>query len=262
MQEPAWQPWRNGQRPATPGLARIIGHRGAASRAPENTLAGIRKAHALGARWVEFDVMLSGDAVPILIHDERLGRTTNGRGPVASRTAAEIRALDAGGWFSPEFKGERVPTLDEAVDLLLELGLGCNAEIKPAKGHEVATGEVVAETLARRWPEDGPPLLLSSFARPALAAARRVAPDLPRGLLAHRLPDDWPEAMTSLGCTTLHLDHARTSLATIARLTGAGVPVLLYTVNQVSRAVELLAAGAAALFTDVPDTLLAALPAQ
>jgi glycerophosphoryl diester phosphodiesterase len=262
MREHGWRPWSPGQAVDLPDLASVIGHRGAAARAPENTLAGLRRAHQLGARWVEFDVMLTADGVPVLIHDETLRRTTTGRGRVAERTLAEIRALDAGVWFAPEFKGERVPALEEAVALLLELGLHANVEIKPAAGHEVATGEVVAATLRNLWPAHGPRLLLSSVGRPALAAAQRTAPDLPRGLLAGRLPADWVETMHALQCATLHLDQSRISVAMLAWLAAEGVPVLAYTVNTVARARELLAAGAVAVFTDVPDTLLAALPDQ
>lgn len=244
-----------------PGLAPVIGHRGAAARAPENTLAGLRRAHELGAAWVEFDVMLSGDGVPILIHDETLERTTDGHGAVPDHGLAAIRELDAGAWFAPAYAGERVPTLEEAIDLLLALGLGANVEIKPAEGHAAATGEAVAAGLAARWPVDGPPLLLSSFERPALAAALQTAPAIPRGLLAERLPADWEQAMTGLACTTLHLDQKVVSAELLAPLTAAGVPVLCYTVNDPGRAKELLGLGVAALFTDVPDTLLAALAA-
>ena len=262
MREPVWRSWSSGARPAMPGLAPIIGHRGAARRAPENTLAGLRRAHALGAAWVEFDVMLTRDLVPILIHDETLERTTDGHGRVPDYDLAAIQALDAGAKFAPGFAGERVPTLEEAVALLLELGLGANVEIKPALGHETATGAKVAAALAELWPADGPPLLLSSFERPALAAALHAAPHLPRGLLAQALPADWAEAMAASACTTLHLDQQAVDAGLMARLDAAGVPVLLYTVNEPARALELLGQGAAGLFTDEPDTLLAALAAS
>lgn len=262
MARDGWQPWRPGARPDLPGLPRVIGHRGAAARAPENTLAGLRKARELGAAWVEFDVMLSRDGVPVLIHDETLGRTTNGHGRVCDRTAAELAALDAGGWFAPAFAGEPLPTLAAAIDLLLELGLGANVEIKPASGHEAATGAATADLLASCWPPDGPGLLLSSFARPALAAAAQAAPAIPRGLLAGRLPADWPTAMTALGCTTLHLSQGWLGRAQVHHLESRAVPVLAYTVNKAARARDLLAAGAVSVFTDVPDTLLDALAGQ
>lgn len=262
MREVVWQPWSPGIFVATPGLAAVVGHRGAAARAPENTLAGLRKAHELGARWVEFDVMLTGDDVPVLIHDETLDRTTSGQGPVPVHDLASIRALDAGSWFGPAFAGERVPTLEEAVALLLELGLAANVEIKPAEGHEARTGEAVAAFLRDRWPADGPKLLLSSFAREALVAAKAAAPQLPRGLLAEAPPDDWAEAMQELACATLHLSHGDTPEDSLKHLVEAGVPVLLYTVNDPARATALLAAGARSIITDEPDAVLAALAPQ
>lgn len=254
-----WQPWTPGAGASTPGLAPVIGHRGAAALAPENTLASLREAHRVGCRWVEFDVMLSRDSLPVLIHDERVDRTTSGRGRVPDLTYAELRALDAGSWKSPRFAGERIPHLEEAIALCLELGLAANVEIKPARGHERRTGEVVAEALARLWPADGPPLLVSSFARRSLELALQVAPLIPRGLLAERLPRDWASAMQRLGCTSLHLSQRRVSPGELAALVRARVPTLLYTVNAPARARTLLAAGAAAVFTDAPDVILAGL---
>ena len=91
----------------------MIGHRGAAASAPENTLAGLRCAKALGCRWVELDVRLTADRQPVVIHDNRLQRTTDGRGRVSALPLAAIRRHDAGAWFAPSFAGERVPTLEE-----------------------------------------------------------------------------------------------------------------------------------------------------
>src|SRR5579859_520454 len=93
-------------------LPAVIGHRGAAASAPENTLAGLRRAHALGASWVEFDVQLSRDARCILLHDDTIDRTTSGRGKAAAMELDALRRVDAGAWFSPEFTGERIPTLE------------------------------------------------------------------------------------------------------------------------------------------------------
>ena len=262
MREDGWAPWLPGRSTDLPGLTTVIGHRGAAGRAPENTLAALRVAHRLGARWVEFDVMLSRDGVPVLIHDETLQRTTDGRGRVARHTAAELRLLDAGARFAPEFAGERIPTLAEAVAVLLELGLHANVEIKPANGHEVATGKAVGDALLRCWPDAGPRVLLSSFERESLAAARCVAPGLPRGLLAGAVPGDWASALRDLGCTTLHLDHGRVTPPVLQTLAAEGVPVLLYTVNDAARARDLLQAGAVAVFTDLPDVLIDGLATQ
>ena len=137
----------------------MIGHRGAAGAAPENTLASIRKAREFGATWIEFDVKLTKDGHAILFHDDCLERTTDGRGTVAATTLAQIRRLDAGGWFGPAFRGEPVPTLEQALALCAELGLGINVEIKPCAKREVETAQVTVSTLLdfgrgtgrRRW---------------------------------------------------------------------------------------------------------------
>jgi glycerophosphoryl diester phosphodiesterase len=92
-----------------------VGHRGAVKFAPENTLAAFDAAIAMGARVVEMDVRMTADGHFIIMHDARVDRTTDGRGAVAKMTLAEIKSLDAGSWFAPEFAGERVPTLREAL---------------------------------------------------------------------------------------------------------------------------------------------------
>lgn len=94
----------------------IIGHRGAASLAPENTLASFKKAWEKGAEMVELDVHRTKDGHLVVIHDDKVDRTTDGKGLVKNLTLKEIKALDAGSWFSYEFKGEKVPTLEEVMD--------------------------------------------------------------------------------------------------------------------------------------------------
>src|SRR6266545_5338922 len=93
---------------------RVVGHRGGGALAPENTLAGIRMAAAMGFGGVEFDVMLSVDGVPVLIHDETLERTTDGRGAVADTPYDALTRLDAGSWFDARFRGERIPSFELA----------------------------------------------------------------------------------------------------------------------------------------------------
>jgi glycerophosphoryl diester phosphodiesterase len=103
-------------------VPRVIGHRGAAGHAPENTLASFAKAAALGVRWVEFDVRLTGDGALVVFHDDTLERTTDGSGRVTDSTWAQINKLDAGAWFGRAFAGERVPALEDALTELERLG--------------------------------------------------------------------------------------------------------------------------------------------
>jgi glycerophosphoryl diester phosphodiesterase len=240
-------------------IPRVIGHRGAAAAAPENTLAGLRKARELGAEWVEFDVKLTRDGVPVLMHDERLERTTSGQGRVAETTLAAIEALDAGAWFEPAFRGEQVPTFEAALALCAELGLGINVEIKPCRGREAETARATVETLLAHWPEAMPAPLVSSFAPVCLAVAREIAPALPRGHLARALPRRWRAQMAVHGCRTLHLNHRWLSARQRAAILAAGVPLLLYTIDDPGRARQQLAAGVSAVITNRVGEVLAAL---
>src|SRR5690606_26274520 len=95
---------------------RVIAHRGASGYAPENTRAAFEKAIAMDADAIETDVRLSADGHLVLVHDATVTRTTDGRGPVADHTLAELRSLDAGRWLGPQFEGERVATLSELVE--------------------------------------------------------------------------------------------------------------------------------------------------
>lgn len=239
-------------------LPSVIGHRGAASHAPENTLAGLREGARRGATWVEFDVKLTRDAVPILMHDDLLDRTTSGVGAVATRSRAEIAGLDAGSWFGPAFAGESVPTLEEALALCLELGLGANIEIKPCPGRARETARGALAVARACWPGDRAPPLVSSFDRDALDEARTCAPGWPRGLLLEGVPPDWRDRFQALQCSTLHVADRSLSADRVASLSGTA-PVLAYTVNDPDRARALIGMGVTGVFTDAPDAIVAAL---
>ena len=98
------------------------------------------KAHELGISWVEFDVKLSRDGVPVLFHDDTLDRNTDGRGPIADQDLQALRTYDAGAWFNAAFAGTPLPTLDEGLAVLARCGMGANVEIKPSNGREAETG--------------------------------------------------------------------------------------------------------------------------
>jgi glycerophosphoryl diester phosphodiesterase len=236
-------------------LPGVIGHRGAAAYAPENTLEGIREAARRGARWVEFDAKLTGDGVVILMHDDTLDRTTSGRGPVAQASYQEIGLLDAGSWFGPAWRGARVPQLADALALLVELDMQANVEIKPCAGREIETARAVAEVVQNSWPPERPWPLLSSFSRASLKMARVEAPDLPRGLLIWEFAPDWAEAATAFDCVSIHCAHRHLTAAWAGEIRRAGFALAVYTVNDPVRAAELKAWGVQCLITDRPDAL-------
>ena len=233
---------------------RLIAHRCGGALAPENTLAGLRVAAELGYRGAEFDVMLSGDGTPVLIHDETLERTTDGRGRVADMSDAELARLDAGGWHGPQFAGEPLPSFGDAAELCQALGLWANVEIKPSRGQEAETGRKVALEARELW-AGLPPPLLSSFSLEALEAARAAAPELPRGLLFVVPPADWLALCRRLECVSLHCSRWHFSPRLLAEALAAELPLLLYTVNDAQDADQLLRQGVAAVFTDRLDLL-------
>ncbi len=238
-------------------LPAVVAHRCGGTLAPENTLIGLEFAVQHHCAAVEFDAMLSGSATPILIHDETLRRTTNGRGSVCAMPDEQLFRLDAGSWKSPRFAGERIPSLFDALSRCAALGLGANVEVKPAAGFDQATGHTVATLCAAFAPKLA--LLLSSFSAGALEAAREVAPDLPRALLVEWIPSDWTRLAFELDldgfvCDTRHLGQARAQT-----LREAGLGLAVYTENDPQRAAMLFAWGVQSVITDRPDLLGTAL---
>ncbi|WP_153116753.1 glycerophosphodiester phosphodiesterase [Rhodocyclus tenuis] len=242
--------------PAWP-LPRLFAHRCGGALAPENTLAGLVVAARLGCRAVEFDVMLSADGTPWLIHDETLERTTDGSGRVAATPDVLLAKLDAGIRQHPAFSGEPVPTLAAAAALCRRLGLQANVEIKPASGYEALTGEVVARAIGELWRDSAAPLV-SSFSFAALAAARCVAPQLPLGCLWTQPPADWRAPFDELRAFSVHCAAEGLSDNFLVAASAAGAPVLCYTVNDAEQAAALWRRGVSALFSDRPERLLPA----
>ncbi|CAN5261517.1 glycerophosphodiester phosphodiesterase [soil metagenome] len=238
---------------------RVIAHRGGGTLGPENTLAGFEVGFAAGHRAVEFDVMLTSDGVPVVVHDPALGRTVQGKGKVAEMTAAQLVALDAGSWLGPQFAAARVPRFTEVLAWCRDHGVWMNIEIKPSSvGAAYETGRVVGETLQAFYAgvEPGPALPeLSSFSIHALQAARMAAPTFARGLLLTQVPADWTDRLAEAGAVALHARHSDLDRATVARIRAAGFPMMVYTVNDPERARTLLDWGIDAICTDRIDMI-------
>lgn len=237
-------------------VPRIIGHRGAAGAAPENTLESLREAKRQGATWVEVDAKLTADNAIILLHDDLLDRTTSGKGAAAQVTLEQIRALDAGSWLAPAFAGVKVPTLEETVQELLSLGLNCNFEIKPCPGREQVTAEFVVRELQRLWPAHAEKPLISSFAYDSLHVAYRLAPEFPRAVLVEEVPGNWQALCEGVAAVALNPWHKTLTPEWTKAVKKAGYQVISYTVNETARARELFDWGVDAVFSDVPGQLL------
>ncbi|WP_165767222.1 glycerophosphoryl diester phosphodiesterase [Parendozoicomonas haliclonae] len=244
-------------------MSPIIGHRGAARIAPENTLAGIRAAAACGVTWVEMDVILMGDGALIMHHDKTLNRCTTGKGEVLALGLADLQNIDAAKLFEKEygdtFKGEPVPTLQEALDLTHELGMGMNLEIK-MHNHPVTDLVLPVLDVLKNHPllREGK-LIISSFDHEALALCHQHSPEIPLGHLFEGLPSNWLTLTTEVNAATVHANQRKLTQKKVQEVCEAGYELYCYTVNDAQKARQLFEWGASGIFTDDPEEVKTAI---
>ncbi len=222
-------------------------------------MSAFRRAREDGALWVETDVKLTYDGVPILMHDETLDRTTNGKGFVANINWSNLSQLDAGSWFDVAYENERVPMLSDLVRFVAAESLRLNLELKPCPGRTRATVMVALIELSKIWPEKAPPPLISSFDVEALIIAANLQPECPRGLLLDEWREDWAELSKRCEAYSLHLKADSLTRDRVTTLKESGKAVLAYVVNEPARVKELLQWGVSAVFSDDPATVLKSL---
>jgi glycerophosphoryl diester phosphodiesterase len=228
----------------------IWAHRGASSEAPENTLAAFLAAEKAGAQGIELDIHLTRDGVPVVIHDVRVDRTTDGSGPVSRLTLAELRRLDAGSWFAPDFAGEPIPTLEEVLAWAGDR-LRLNLEIKDA-----GTRQAILPLLAR-YPAAR--VLISSFDYRLLAAFRRADGGLPLGVLLESA--FWGRALrlaVAIGAESLHPREDRVSRPLLTQCRRLGLKVYPWTVDDPGQALRFSFLGVDGIFSNNPRLLQAA----
>ncbi|AAO90186.1 glycerophosphoryl diester phosphodiesterase [Coxiella burnetii] len=236
-------------------LPKVIAHRGASLSAPENTVAALREAKRLGARWVEFDVRLTRDGQAIIFHDPWLGRTTNGRGMVSKAHYAHIAELDAGNWFNPQFANERVPTFAEYLKEAASLNLGVNIELKATPSHASDLAKQVFQELKEHWPVWLPKPLISSFSLACLRAMREQSDDCLLGYLPNRWRDNWEALLAANQCVSIHLNYKQLTAERIKMIKQTSYYLLAYTVNDSQLATDLLSQGVDAVVSDNPELL-------
>lgn len=207
-----------------------VAHRGFSGKAPENTLAAVRMAMALPfVRWMEIDVQLTRDGVPVVIHDFTLDRTTNGHGKVREMDFASLRRLDAGGWKHRAFRGEKVPALEEVLELAAGR-LKLNIELKTAPGLYPGLERAVSELLtSKNMREDA---VLTSFDIAALARLKEVDPGLSTGLIYDAKAGHLVERLRALECSFLSIGASRLNAGLAAELAERNIGVMAWTVNK------------------------------
>jgi glycerophosphoryl diester phosphodiesterase len=234
---------------------KVIAHRGGGTLAPENTIAAMQCGLDHGFHAVEFDVMLSKDGVPVLMHDPLFGRTVRGTGGVATTLAADLLQMDAGSWFAERFAGERVPSYEAVVRFCQQHGIWMNVEIKPVPGYEQETGRVVARVTQQLQTAGAMLPLFSSFSFDALVCAKNEAPGIARGFLIDQLAPDWLDSLQALDAVALHTNQQYLTAAMAREIKAAGYGLLCYTVNTPERAAEIGGWGVDAFCTDRIDLI-------
>jgi glycerophosphoryl diester phosphodiesterase len=230
-----------------------VGHRGASAYAPENTVAAFDEAIRLGAKAVEFDLRVAGDGTLVVLHDDTVDRTTNGRGPVAEYAWLDLLRLDAGSWMHPRFTGLRIPTLDEA---LLAIGPAAVPVIE-------LKVPVPAEQLLwalKRFDLEGDALVLS-FEEAWLHPLRQASKELALGLLADAWSADLPARARQLAAsgsgadTVLCLNVDVLGGPQVAAAAAQGLEVWCFTANDVGMVAACAAMGVTGIITDRPDLI-------
>lgn len=232
-----------------------IAHRGASGSAPELTRAAFDRALAIGVDMIEVDVQLTSDDHPIILHDDTLDRTTSGAGPVRAQRWADIRKLDAGSWFAPEFADQRVLDLAELLDLAVGR-VRMNLEIKaPAEDWNVLIPRLLAEVRNARMDESA---IISCFDVDALRLVRAHDPEIAVGVLWY-LPE-WDEAFALVDELRAHAIHpylGTTQAESLARAEERGIATYVWTVNEVDDMRHVIDSGAAGVMSDHPERFAA-----
>lgn len=234
----------------------VIAHRGARKVAPENTLSALRLAKEQGLGWVEVDAKLTMDGVPILMHDDTLDRTTDATGFVSDASWKMIQMLDCGSWFDPQFAGEKIPRLTDVLQMVLESGLNVIVELKPCPRRAQATTMVTLIEMAKLWPEGDRLPIISSFDIESLVTAKQLLPHWPRLLLLAAWCEDWKTQMERAQASLIALRDDFITLERIQKILEKQKTIIAYTIDDPTRAKELLGWGVKAVISDNPREVM------
>lgn len=233
----------------------IFAHRGASAYAPENTLAAFELAHAQGAAAIEFDVKLSADDRPVILHDRTVDRTTDGSGRVANLTLAALRELDAGSWLSADFRGEKIPTLDEVFETIGRK-LFMNVELTNYASPFDALVPTVAAAVRKHGLQER--ILFSSFFPHNLMRMARLLPEVPRGQLVLPRSAGWWQRIWGrlIPVRTEHYFADDVTRKLVTDVHARGRRLYAWTVNAPDQLRRLKDLGVDGVFSDDPPLAL------
>jgi glycerophosphoryl diester phosphodiesterase len=231
----------------------VIAHRGASAAAPENTMAAFRKAAAMGAECIETDLHLSRDGRLVVMHDATLARTTNGDGLVKNFTFAELRKLDAGSWFSEEFKGERIPVVEDLLDFAGQTDLSLYLEIKGGAGYGVERAVISA----LRDRKESKASVVLCFDGSVLDRIHQLDRLVMTGLLFEAGGEDMVKEAVRVGARQIGPRGDCVTPALIEDAHRRGLKVVAWTIDEPVQMRALAAAGVDGIMTNHPGRLVA-----
>ncbi len=231
----------------------VFAHRGAKRVAPENTLPAFEAAIRLGADGVELDVQYSSDGKLVIFHDLNLEKTSDGTGRVTSHTFDELRGLDAGSHFGPEFAGTQIPTLDEVLDLA-KGKLLVNIELKSLDISNARLGVDVVAAVRNHGMVDE--VVISSFNPFALRRSKQAGREIEHALLLAPDTTNWTRWGVTLGYSLadgVHPEIKMVDAAYVAAAKRRKMPVRVWTVNDEADMRRMAGLGVDAIISDTPD---------
>ena len=234
----------------------VVAHRGFSGAAPENTLAAFRKAIEAGSDMIELDVHLSEDGKIVVIHDETLERTTNGQGRVVDHPLKELKNLDAGSWFNPQFAGEKVPTLQEVLGLA-QGKVPVNIEIKNPTHGKYSITELSEKALQEvKRAEMVNQVIFSSFNPVSLEWVQKKEPRARVAFLYHRPWNSLTELTGGREFRVLNLRNIHLTREKVEKIRKEGVKLNVYTVNSEEELEQFVRWGVDGIITNYPDRLI------
>lgn len=235
-------------------------HRGAAGHRPENTMASFSYALELGATGIETDVQMTKDGHLVLIHDETLQRTAGTPEWVKDVTLEELRSRDAGSWYHPDYSGEKIPTLNELLELVRDTDTVVNLELKNGFVLYPEMERKVIDTVRSYGLTER--IIISSFNHYSLVDCKKIAPEIRTGILyMEGLYEPWEYAKT-LRADALHAAHYAVRPEFVTAAAREGIAYHPWTVNETREMEALIQAGVSGIITDYPDRLAKLLSAE
>lgn len=234
----------------------IFAHRGMSSLAPENTLSAIGKCREYGVKWFECDIDILKDGTIVISHDDTLDRCTNKSGSLYDITKDDLNKIDAGEWFGDQFKGERIPTLDQLIELINREKLNVNIELKSCSAGKELTEKLIdglVESLKKI--DKDIKVIVSSFNYLALYLFKQKSPATTVACLfeTHTLYADCFSILEFCDAEYIHPQNEGLTKEKVKEIKKKGYKINVWTVNSLARANELFSWGVDGVFTDIAD---------